>query len=80
MGAGTCEQIVPEVFYERNDGLWAVGEGSAHFGRERIFDGRTGDGHGPDGSEGTARVPRELENLVIEAAEECPAECIYAEA
>ena len=80
MGAGTCEQIVPEVFYDRGDGWWAVGEEAAHFGQNIIFDGRTGNGHGPDGSAGTARVPGELSDLVIEAADECPAECIYLEA
>lgn len=80
MGAGTCEQIVPEVFYEQGDGWWAVGEGAAHFGQNIIFDGQTGNGHGPDGSAGTARVPGELSDLVIEAADECPAECIYLEA
>jgi len=80
MGAGTCEQIVPEVFYDRGDGLWAVGESAAHFGKTVIFDGRAEPGHGPDGTEGTARVPRELHGLVNEAAEECPAECIFLEA
>ena len=79
MGAGTCEQIVPEVFYDRGDGLWAVGESSAHFGQTVIFDGSTGDGQGPDGSTGVARVPRNLSDLVLEAADECPAECIYLE-
>jgi ferredoxin len=79
MGAGTCAQIAPEVFHERNDGTWAVKEGSFHFDRMVVFDGLSGDGHGPDGFEGRARVPEPLRELVLEAAEECPAECIFVE-
>ena len=45
-----------------------------------VFDGLSGVGHGPDGFEGQARVPDHLLDLVVEAAEECPAECIYLEA
>ncbi len=79
MGAGTCAQIVPEVFIERHDGTWAVKEDAAHFGMSVVFDGLSGDGHGPDGHEGQARVPAHLMDLVIEVAEECPAECIFVE-
>ncbi len=79
-GAGTCEQLAPEVFHDRGDGLWAVKEDAAYFGALTIFDGRTGDGHGPDGAAGIARVPTELADDVIDAAELCPAECIYVEA
>jgi len=76
MGAGTCEQIAPDVFHPRSDGTWAVKESDRYFGETTIFDGDAGAGHGPDGLVGAARVPRELLDLVIEAAEECPAECI----
>ena len=79
MGAGTCSQIAPDVFQARDDGTWAVMEAAAHFGAMVIFDGLTGDGHGPDGFQGQARVPDHLVDLVIEAAEECPAECIFVE-
>jgi ferredoxin len=79
MGAGTCAQIAPEVFHERHDGTWAVKEDPSQFDRSVIFDGLTGDGHGPDGVEGKARVPEALLDLVIEAAEACPAECIFVE-
>jgi ferredoxin len=79
MGAGTCAQIVPEVFHDRPDGTWAVKEDSAHFGQTLVFDGLTGEGHGPDGFEGKARIPESLVDIVFEAAGECPAECIFVE-
>ncbi len=41
--------------------------------------GSSGNGHGPQGFDGQARVPEHLVDLVIEAAEECPAECIFVE-
>jgi ferredoxin len=75
MGAGTCEQLVPEVFVARTDGLWAVKEDGELFGTERVFDGL----QGPEGSEGRARVPGELLDFVVDAAEQCPGECIYLE-
>ncbi len=79
MGAGTCEQIVPEVFTARRDGVWAVKEDARFFGSDIVFDGLTGPGHGPEGVGGRARVPSALLDLVIEAAEECPGECIFIE-
>jgi ferredoxin len=74
MGAGTCAQIAPEVFEARHDGTFAVKEEAAHFGAAIVFDGLSG-----DGVQGQARVPDHLVDLVVEAAEECPAECIYFE-
>ncbi len=79
MGAGTCAQIAPDVFQARHDGTWAVKEDAAHFGSTVVFDGLVGDGHGPQGLDGQARVPEHLLDLVLEAAEECPAECIFVE-
>src|SRR5688572_3684552 len=79
MGAGTCAQIAPDVFEARYDGTWAVKEDAAHFGSTVIFDGLGSDGHGPEGFQGQARVPEHLVDLVIEAAEQCPAECIFVE-
>lgn len=75
MGAGTCEQIVPDVFAERRDGTWAVKEDARHFGATIVFDG----GAAPDGVAGRARIPAPLVELVVEAAEECPGECIHLE-
>jgi ferredoxin len=79
MGAGTCAQIAPQVFHERHDGTWAVKEDPSHFDRMIVFDGLSGEGHGPDGVDGRARVPQPLLDLVIEAADDCPAECIFVE-
>jgi ferredoxin len=79
MGAGTCEQIAPDVFRARPDGTWAVMESARFFDIATIFDGGKGLGRGPEGSAGTARIPAGLEDLVIEAAEACPGECIYLE-
>lgn len=77
LGAGTCAQIAPDVFHGRAEGTWAVKESERYFGREMVFDGQRGEGHGPEGPEGLARVPDELLDRVEEAAEECPAECIH---
>jgi ferredoxin len=40
---------------------------------------KIGDGHGPEGSRGVARVPDSEIEVTIEAAEECPGECIMLE-
>jgi ferredoxin len=56
-----------------------VKEDRRHFEQTVIFDGDTGPGHGPEGMAGRARIPDGLLDLVAEAAEECPGECIYVE-
>ncbi len=73
MGAGTCAQIAPELFEARGDGIWAVKEDATFFGQTTVFDGVTA----PDGFHGRARVPEDLLDFALEAAEECPAECIH---
>ena len=78
-GDGICEEIAPDVFQQRDDGLWIVKEEAKHFGETIIFDGAEGEGHGPEGSRGVARVPDSLIADTIEAAEECPGECIMIE-
>jgi len=78
-GDGICEEIAPDVFLGRDDGLWVVKEEASNFGATIIFDGVDGDGHGPDGSRGVARVPDSQVDVVVEAAEECPGECIMIE-
>jgi ferredoxin len=76
MGAGTCEQVAPQVFAPRGDGTWVVKEDEAFFGTTTVFDGTSGAG---SGSHGVARVPDPLLDAVIDAAELCPGECIHLE-
>jgi ferredoxin len=78
-GDGICEEIAPDVFVGRDDGLWVVKEDASIFGKTIIFDDEEGDGHGPEGSRGVARVPDDQIAEVVEAAEECPGECIMIE-
>jgi len=74
-GDGICEEIAPDVFVGRDDGLWVVKEEASHWGSTVVFDGSGA----PDGAQGVARVPDSQLEDVIEAAEECPGECIMIE-
>lgn len=74
-GDGLCAEIAPDVFFGQDDGLYDVKESSANFGSEKLFDGKTN----PAGSSGMARIPDDGLDQVIEAAEECPGECIFIE-
>lgn len=74
-GDGLCEEIAPDVFFAQDDGLFYVKEAAVNFGAEVRFDGVS---H-PAGAEGMARVPEGGEERVIDAAEECPGECIFIE-
>jgi ferredoxin len=65
-GAGVCEDIAPGVIAMGDDGLAYVVEGGVLL-RE------------PGGDGSMAVVPAGQEEAVIEAAEQCPAECIYLE-
>ena len=78
-GDGICEEIAPDVFIGRDDGLWVVKEEAAHFDATIVFDAEEGEGHGPEGAQGVARVPDNQIDTVVEAAEECPGECIMIE-
>ena len=78
-GDGICEEIAPDVFQGRDDGLWVVKEQANNFGEDLIFDGEEGPGHGPEGARGVARVPDDQIDIVVESAEECPGECIMIE-
>ncbi|VAW07414.1 hypothetical protein MNBD_ACTINO01-1566, partial [hydrothermal vent metagenome] len=51
-GDGICEEIAPDVFQARDDGLWVVKESAEHWGTEIVFDGN----QAADGSRGVARV------------------------
>lgn len=65
-GDGLCAEIAPDVFIMRDDGLAYVQEDG------KVF-------HDPGGVEGLAVVPEELVEDVVDAAEECPGECIFME-
>jgi ferredoxin len=65
-GDGLCEEIAPDVFTLLDDGLAYVKEGDKVFSE-------------PGGADGLANVPGGMEEAVIEAAEECPGECIFIE-
>ena len=70
-GDGLCAEICPEVFTMKNDGLAYVQE---HTPYPKVYSAIDGN---PQGAEGLAVVPIGKEELVIEAAEECPGECIF---
>ena len=74
-GDGLCEEIAPDIFFGQDDGLFYVKESAELFGTEKRFDGATN----PAGSEGMARIADGSLERVIEAAEECPGECIFIE-
>lgn len=74
-GDGLCAEIAPDVFFGQDDGLYYVKEVTPHFDKETLFDGKTN----PAGAEGMARIPDALLEAVIEAADECPGECIFIE-
>ena len=65
-GDGLCEEIAPDVFTLLDDGLAYVKEGGKVLNE-------------PGGADGLAQVPANLEEATIEAAEECPGECIFIE-
>ena len=64
VGNGICAEICPEVFELADGDIAYVRDG------ERLL---------PAGEEGTLLVPAEYEHAVVEAADECPAACIYVE-
>jgi ferredoxin len=65
-GDGLCEEIAPAVFMLLDDGLSYVVEDGAPLQE-------------PGGAGSMAPVPTEAEEVVREAAEECPGECIFVE-
>ena len=64
-GDGLCEEIAPAVFVMDSDGPAYVAEGGVQL-----------PGGGPDT---LTLVPEGQEEATIEAAEECPGECIFIE-
>ncbi|HLA67338.1 MAG TPA: ferredoxin [Acidimicrobiia bacterium] len=69
-GDGLCEEIAPDVFVLLDDGLAYVRQGDTVFA--------TAKGNA-QGAQGLALVPDGQEDITIEAAEECPGECIFIE-
>ena len=69
-GDGLCAEIAPDVFVMLQDGLAYVQENG------KIFAASTGN---VGGSEGLANIPEDKLDDVIEAADECPGECIFIE-
>ena len=69
-GDGLCAEIAPDVFIMMSDGLAYVKEG------EKIFAKLVGN---PEGAEGLASFADDRLEDVIEAAEDCPGECIFIE-
>ena len=64
VGNGICAEICPEAFELVDGDIAYVRDG------DRLL---------PDGEAGILSVPDQLLESVIEAAEECPAACIYVE-
>ena len=62
IGNGICADICPEVFQVAGGIAYVLGPDGARLA---------------SGVDGSADVSGELVDAVIEAAEECPAECIY---
>jgi len=69
-GDGLCAEIAPDVFVMMSDGLAYVQETG------KIFAASVGN---PEGSAGLANIPEDKLEDVIEAAEDCPGECIFIE-
>ena len=64
VGNGICEELAPDVFQLVDGAIAYVRD------QDRLL---------PRGQDGILSVPEGLEEAVIDAAEECPAECIYIE-
>ena len=65
-GDGLCEDHAPDVFTLLEDGIAYVKESDLVL-------------NDPGGSQSLAFVPERLYQQVVDAAEECPGECIFIE-
>ncbi len=74
-GDGICVEIAPAIFQMDDDGLAYV--------KEAGWADRFGPGGGSEparkGPSGTVPVPDDKLDATIDAAEECPGECIFIE-
>lgn len=71
-GDGLCAEICPQIFFMHDDGLAYVKE----------VDDPTGVENGEPKNKmaaGLANIPEKLMDAVVEAADECPGECIFIE-
>jgi ferredoxin len=73
-GDGICVELQPGIFALHEDGLAYVKETSW----PDIYNGAGGDPVNKM-AEGLAEVPKSLSDATVEAAEECPGECIFLE-
>lgn len=69
-GDGLCCEIAPDVFVMMQDGLAYVQENG------KIYAAAAGN---LEGSAGLVNIPEDKLDDVIEAAEDCPGECIFIE-
>ena len=67
-GDGLCEEIAPQIFFGHSDGLFYVKEAGSETPSEPTHTMTE-----------SVSVPSELVEATIEAAEECPGECIFIE-
>jgi ferredoxin len=65
-GDGICAEIAPDIFVLLDDGLAYVKDSS-------------GIKSDPGGPQGIVDIPEKQADAVVEAAEECPGECIFIE-
>ena len=65
-GDGLCEEIAPSVFTLLDDGLAYDKQG------DKVLSD-------PGGADALADIPEGMLDSVVEAAEECPGECIFIE-
>lgn len=77
-GDGLCEELCPEIFSGYDDGLFYVKEPEWPSLVDK-GDGTTADKPIYQMAQGMATVPERLANATIDAAEECPGECIFIE-
>ena len=75
-GDGLCAEIEPAIFEMDDDGLAYVREESWP---NRFGPSGAGDEPALKMADGTAAVPEARVESVVEAAEECPGECIFIE-
>lgn len=70
-GDGLCVEICPQLFFMHDDGLAYVkeeGDSGLENGEPKL-----------KMAKGLANVPDKLLDITVEAAEECPGECIFIE-